>query len=282
MGRRIEAPDAPRRSVYVGRFRYGRLRSPQTYLEFFDWGIRLQVTTIFGPLGDPYEFRYEELTGASLVGWGWHLSRGVRFHTDVASQPPVFVTVDGDAILDLLEQRGVRVSRDPAPVSGGLVDALTDHPAWVILFFCIAGPLTVLFAVLVTLAAIGGQQNFQTLRSDLGKVHLPPQYRLTDEDTTGTDCYNSCSVIQTWTWVPVGGRTASDQCRDASSALSSAFSDAEANSPLPPRAVCNYFTILTSFFHPGQGKRDIEAIVTPRSAGSARGFVIQISASYDG
>jgi hypothetical protein len=283
VGRRIEAPDSPRRDVYAGRFRYGKLRSPKTYLEFFDSGIRLQVKTILGPFGAPWEFRYEELTGASLVAWGsWHLSYGVRLHTDVATQPPVFITVDGDAILDLFEQRGVRVSRDPAPVSDGLVGLLTDHPALLICFFCIAGPLTVVGAVLATMAANGGQQNLQTLRGDLGRVHLAPQYRLTAEHTTGTDCHTSCSVIQTWTWLPVGGRTASDQCRDASRALSSAFSDAEANSPFPASAVCDYFTIVASFFHPAQGKRDIEAIVTRRSAGLARGFVIQLSASYDG
>jgi len=51
---------------------------------------------------------------------------------------------------------------------------------------------------------------------------------------------------------------------------------------LPPGAVCDYFTTLSGFFHPGQGKRDIEAIVLRASAGSASGFVIQLSASYDG
>jgi hypothetical protein len=176
------------------------------------------------------------------------LNRGVRLHTDAATQVPVFVTVDCDAILDLLEERGVQVSRIPAPASnGGPIDALMDHPALLILFLCIAVPLTVLFAVLAHSAAELPDASPRPRQGSFA-ASVPPCCWAHNRNRLHT----SCSVIQTWTWLPAGGRSASEQCRDASSALSSAFSNAEANSPLPAGAVCNYFTIVDSFFHPRQ------------------------------
>ena len=163
-----------------------------------------------------------------------------------------------------------------------LEDAFYDHPAFLKIWIGVGAPLVALFVTLGILASMGEQQDFRTLRGDLGSIHLPHQYRLTSERTTGSNCHSSCSVIQTWTWLPIGGRSASDQCRDASRALSSAYSDAEANSPLPPRAVCDYFVVASSFFHPGQGKRDIEAIVTRPGLGLAGHPVLHISASYLG
>jgi hypothetical protein len=165
-------------------------------------------------------------------------------------------------------------SRDPAPVVDGASGA---RRVLLVCFGCIVGALAVLFLVFITLVSIGARPNLPTLRSDLGRVHLPAQYRLT---TTGTGCHNGCSVIQTWTWLPAGGRTASDQCRDASRALGSAFPDAAPDLPLsslPSRPVCAYLASNSTVFH---GKTFIEAIVTRRSSGSASGFVIQLSA-YD-
>jgi hypothetical protein len=49
------------------------------------------------------------------------------------------------------------------------------------------------------LLGIGGQENFQTLRSDLANVRLPSGYRLATEHQAGTDCaHKQCSLTQTW------------------------------------------------------------------------------------
>jgi hypothetical protein len=110
----------------------------------------------------------------------------------------------------------------------------------------------IIFSVLVSLVllgvvaelsptAIGPQENFQTLRSDLAKVHLPSGYRLVTTRQAGTDCaHEQCSLTQTWAWMLASGRTSSVACADVRRAMISAFSGVDSNSPIPAEAYCDY------------------------------------------
>ncbi len=204
------AAASPRRALYIGNlFWVGMFRrSPESQLEFFDWGIRLQ-RTLFKSLGDRYEIRYEELTEAGLAR-KW-IYRGIRFHASSLSQPLTFVTVDYREILDRLERQGVPVNRNAAPLAAGpLGRAIAGHRGLRI-YIIVAGSLLLLVLVTEIIPEIiGAQKNFQTLRSDLAKVHLPSGYRLTAEHEAGTRCaHDGCSLTQTWTWAPSSGRTRS-------------------------------------------------------------------------
>jgi hypothetical protein len=94
-------------------------RSPGLELEFFDWGIRLQIKTLLDRLGDCYEFRYEELAEVDVVRRG--VRRGVPFDASFLPQPLIFLSADYREILDRLEQRGVPVRRDVTPLATGPV-----------------------------------------------------------------------------------------------------------------------------------------------------------------
>jgi hypothetical protein len=112
------AAASPPRALYIGNLVYLGMfwRSPESQLEFFDWGIRLQ-RTLFKSLGDCYEIRYEELTEAGLAGK--MIRRGIRFHANSLPQPLTFVTVDYREILDRLERQGVPVNRNATPLAAG-------------------------------------------------------------------------------------------------------------------------------------------------------------------
>lgn len=150
--------------------------------------------------------------------------------------------------------------------------------AWI--WISIVGPLVLLLWAGAIPAIIGAQKNFQTLQSDLAKMHLPSGYRLTAEHETGTDCHNGCSLTQTWTWAPSSRRIRSATCHDAYQAMTSAFSGVDYNSPLPANTACDYYTIVWSLFHPGQGKRAVDAIVKTRQPQANGGSVIQLVATY--
>ena len=62
--------------------------------------------------------------------------------------------------------------------------------------------------------------------------------------------------------------------------MASAFSGAEANAPYPADVACDYYAVLDSLFHPGQGKRLIDAIVKTDRPDTNKGFVIQLVATY--
>lgn len=131
------------------------------------------------------------------------------------------------------------------------------------------------------LLGIGAQENFQTLRSDLANVHLPSGYRLAAEHQVGTGCaHEQCSLTQTWVWAPGSRRTRPTACSDAYHAMTSAFSGVDSNSPLPDGASCDYYAVLASLLHPGQGKRDAEAIVQAGPPRTNDGFVIKLTDSY--
>ncbi len=101
------------------------------------------------------------------------------------------------------------------------------------------------------------------------------------EHEAGTRCaHDGCSLTQTWTWAPSSGRTRSAACHDAYHAMTAAFSGVEPNSPVPANAACDYYTIVSSLFHPGQGKRTVEAIVQTGKAHTNKGFVVQLVAVY--
>jgi hypothetical protein len=132
-----------------------------------------------------------------------------------------------------------------------------------------------------TLTGIGGQENFRTLRNDLANVRLPPGYGLVTEHQVGTDCaHEQCSLTQTWRWAPSGGRTTSAACSDVFHAMTSAFSGVDSNSPVAPKAACDYYAVLGSVFHPGQGKRTVEAIVKPGLVETHPVVRIELTASY--
>jgi hypothetical protein len=97
----------------------------------------------------------------------------------------------------------------------------------------------------LSLTLIGPQENFQTLRSDLAKVHLPSGYRLISTRQAGTDCaHEQCSLTQTWAWMPSSGRTSPGACADVHHAMISAFSGVDSNSPIPASVSCYYYAIL--------------------------------------
>jgi hypothetical protein len=133
----------------------------------------------------------------------------------------------------------------------------------------------------IGLTLTGPQENFQTLRSDLAKVHLPSGYRLLTTHQAGTDCAGGrCSLTQTWAWAPSSVHTISAACTDAGNALTSAFQGVDSNSPMPASAACDYYAILGDLLHPGQGKRTVEAIVRTGQAGINVDFLIELTASY--
>jgi hypothetical protein len=137
--------------------------------------------------------------------------------------------------------------------AGALGQAIAGHHGLKI-WLSVAGSLLLLVLVTEIIPEIiGAQKNFQTLRSDLAKVHLPSGYRLTAEHTAGTRCaHDECSLTQTWTSVPSLGRTKSGACHDAYHAMTSAFSGVEPNSPIPANVACDYVTVVWSLFHPGK------------------------------
>jgi hypothetical protein len=69
-------------------------------------------------------------------------------------------------------------------------------------------------------------------------------------------------------------------CTDVDHALTSAFPRVSSNSPMPPRAACDYYAILADLLHPGQGKRTVQAIVWTGDAGINDDFLIELTASY--
>ncbi len=158
--------------------------------------------------------------------------------------------------------------------------AVVGHRSFRITFSIAVSFLVLGFVAEFALLGIGAQENFQTLRSDLAKVHLPSGYRLATEHQAGTDCRKQCSLTQTWRWAPSSGRTKSAACHDAHHAMTSAFSQVDANSPIPANAACDYYTILESLLHPEQGKRTVEAIVKTGQAQTHDGFLVKLIASY--
>ena len=133
----------------------------------------------------------------------------------------------------------------------------------------------------LTLTGIGGQENFRTLRSDLANVRLPPGYSLATEHQVGTDCaHEQCSLTETWRWTPSTGRTRSAACIDVLHAMTSAFSGVDSNSPAPSKAACDYYAVLDSVFHPGQGKRTVEAIVKTGLVETHPVVLLELIASY--
>jgi len=136
-------------------------------------------------------------------------------------------------------------------------------------------------AAFIALTFIAPYQNFQTLRSDLGKVHLPSGYHLAETHQEGTDCaHERCSLTQIWTWTPSGAHTSSAACADVRHAMASAFPGTDANSPIPAGAACDYVAILSPLFPPGQGERDIEVIVHTGQAQANDGFLIELTDFY--
>ncbi len=272
MERRIQTPVSPRQAIYGGSLRSaGR---DESQLEFFDWGIRLQRRTVFGRLSDCYEIRYEELNEAGLTGK--LLSRGIHFRSNFLPEPTIFLTVDHRAILDRLEQRGVTVNRHASSRLNAMVPR-----GFQIVWLSVAVPLLLLAVgaeIIPTL--IGAQENFHTLRSDLSQVHLPAGYHLTAVRKAGTDCHRWCSLTQIWKWAPGNGRAPASACADASHAMSSAFSPVDLNSPLPANVACDYYVILDSLAHPGQGKRSIDAIVQAGTARADGSSAVKLVASY--
>src|SRR6266568_7534987 len=154
------------------------------------------------------------------------------------------------------------MNAQPAGYIRQRTQAVAGHRSFRIPFSIAVSVLLLGIVAEFVLLGIGGQENFETLRSDLASVHLPSGYRLATEHQAGTDCaHEQCSLTQTWRWAPSSGRTKSATCSDVFHAMTSAFSGADSNSPVPANAACDYYTVLESLFHPGQGKRTVEAIV---------------------
>lgn len=282
MGRRIEVPDSPQRALYLGDLLGQGIsrRSPNSQLELFDWGIRLESMTLLGRPGDCYEIRYEELAGVGLVEQ--KLRPGLRFSAGFLPQPLTFLTVDSREILEHLEQRGVPVDRELASLDFRLLERIADHPRALLILLSVVGAFAVLWIAAEGIpTTIGAQVNFQTLRSDLAKVHLPPGYQLIAQHEAGSDCHDGCSLTQTWTRAPVSGRTNAGACSDVLHAMSAAFPGVASDSPVPANDACDYAATVESLIHPGQGKRVIEGIVHTGKPGTGGGFTVKLSAAYE-
>jgi hypothetical protein len=170
------------------------------------------------------------------------------------------------------------MSAEPAGYLQRHLRAVVEHRSFRIAFAVVVSVLVLGVVAEFGLDLIGAQQNFQTLRSDLAKVHLPSEYHLVTRHQAGTDCaHKHCSLTQTWTWVPNSGRTKT-ACSDVHHAMTSAFSDVISDSPVPANTSCEYFTVLSSLLHPGQGKRTVEAIVQTDQAQPNDAFLELIAA----
>jgi hypothetical protein len=150
-----------------------------------------------------------------------------------------------------------------------------------IAFSIVASVVVLAIAAELSLTMIGAQENGQTLRSDLAKVRLPSGYHLVTTGQAGGDCTGGeCSLTQTWGWAPSSGRSSSAACADIKQALASAFSGADSNTPIPANAACDYYAVIGDLFHPGQGKRTVEAIVLTCQALTISNCFVELTASY--
>jgi hypothetical protein len=170
---------------------------------------------------------------------------------------------------------------EPAGSIGQRVTAISGHRGLRVVFSIVVSLVLLSAVAEIALTAIGPQENYQTLRSDLAKVHLPPGYGLIASQQAGDDCaHQECSLTQTWSWRAASPRSNSAACRDVYRAMTSAFSGVDANTPMPAGASCDYYAILGDLLHPGQGKRTVEAIVRPGQARTGGSLDVRLTASY--
>lgn len=161
------------------------------------------------------------------------------------------------------------------------VRAAGAHRSFRIAFSVVTSLVLLGIAAEIIMTLIGAQENFQTLRGDLAKVHLPPGYDLVTTRHAGTGCAGGqCSITQTWAWTPSSGHGSPAACADAQQALAFAFSRADSNSPVAANAACDYYAILGDLLHPGQGKRTVEAVVPACQAPATGLCIIKVTASY--
>jgi hypothetical protein len=148
--------------------------------------------------------------------------------------------------------------------------------------FWILGALwAVIFFSFTAYVVISPGVNFQTLRSDLAKVHLPSGYRLVAQHRDGTDCHDQCSITQTWAWTRSSPRTTSAACADVFHALNSAYPGTESNSPIPAYSSCDYYALPAGdSFNPGQGKPEIDGVVETSQTHTHNSFLIELTGAY--
>jgi hypothetical protein len=166
-----------------------------------------------------------------------------------------------------------RRSIDWGQVGGGAVGIFAL--AWVIWW---------LWAVFGVTKLGFSQMNYTTLRSDIGKVHLPAGYEKVSTSESGNNCAGqSCTLTELWVWHGSGVRTATDACQDISKAMDAAFSPVYPNDPIPQEAACDYYAILSSFLHPGQGKRTVQALVWVNNGTVSYGdhYILEVLGSYN-
>jgi hypothetical protein len=139
----------------------------------------------------------------------------------------------------------------------------------------------VIFFSLLAYTIISPGVNFQTLRSDLSKVHFPPGYHLVAQHREGTDCHDQCSITQTWAWTRSTPRTTSAACADVLRAMTSAYPDTQSNSPIPAHASCDYYADPAGdSFNPGDGKPEIDGSVQTSQTHTKYSFLIELTAAY--
>jgi len=172
-------------------------------------------------------------------------------------EPTIVVDVRPDG----RKSKWMSASDEPAGYIPRRLRAVVDHRTFRIAYSVVVSLLALGVVAELGLGLIGPQENFETLRSDLAKVHFPSGYGLVNRHQAGNCAHKRCSLTQTWTWVPNNERTPAAICSDVRHAMTSAFSDVQSNSPVPANASCDYCTELSSLLHPGQGERMVEAIV---------------------
>lgn len=132
----------------------------------------------------------------------------------------------------------------------------------------------------------GYHTNFRTLRSDISKIHLPAGYEKMSSSESGSNCREQrCTLMEFWVWRADGAHTAADACRDLGRAMETGLPGVDAGAaPYRPRgAACEYYTSLESFFHPGDGKRFVDALVwvNGKAKGSPGGYKVELLAAYN-
>jgi hypothetical protein len=186
----------------------------------------------------------------------------------------------------LLAERRARPSAPSSPSVSISAESLNQLPwqltrwLWHFKTYRIVCALwAVIFFSFLAYMIISPGVNFQTLGSDLAKVHLPSGYRLVAQHREGTNCHDQCSITQTWAWTRSSRLTTSAACADVLQALNSAYPGTESNSPIPAHASCDYYALPAGdSFNPGQGKPEIDGIVQTNQ--SRNSFLIELIGAY--
>jgi hypothetical protein len=182
-----------------------------------------------------------------------------------------------------LEYDRLKMEREARPQIPAAASRKTPRWQYLIPFWTV-GIALIIWAT-AGVAITGSHMNFTTLRSDISKIRLPAGYEKMSASESGSDCASRrCALTEFWVWRGSSAHTAADACQDVSRAMEAGLGDATSNAPDNPRGTaCEYFTTLESYFHPGLGKRQVEAFVwvNDKAKGSPGGYIVELITAYN-